>query len=80
MISCGNAEILVASGMESMTNAPNLAKGARTGFRYDAASLDDAAIRTDDRHTSSSRGGPNERPGGRGRVGRAPRSRSTDRG
>ncbi|QII07850.1 acetyl-CoA C-acyltransferase [Rhodococcoides fascians A25f] len=42
LISCGDAEIVVAGGMESMTNAPYLAKGARTGFRYGAASLDDA--------------------------------------
>ncbi len=45
LITSGDAEIVVAGGMESMTNAPYLARGARTGFRYGAASLDDALDR-----------------------------------
>jgi acetyl-CoA C-acetyltransferase len=32
-IRCGDAEIVVAGGMESMSNAPYLLRGARTGFR-----------------------------------------------
>ena len=31
MIAAGEADIVVAGGMESMTNAPYLAMGARTG-------------------------------------------------
>jgi len=34
MIAAGDADIVVAGGMESMTNAPYLAEGARSGFRY----------------------------------------------
>ena len=34
MIQSGDADIVVAGGMESMTNAPYLAPGARGGFRY----------------------------------------------
>ncbi len=34
MIASGDADIVVAGGMESMTNAPYLADGARGGFRY----------------------------------------------
>lgn len=45
LIKSGDADIVVAGGMESMTNAPYLARGARTGFRYGAASLDDALDR-----------------------------------
>ena len=32
-IKCGDAEVVVAGGMESMSNAPYLLRGARTGFR-----------------------------------------------
>lgn len=45
LIKTGDAEIVVAGGMESMTNAPYLARGARTGFHYGAASLDDSLDR-----------------------------------
>jgi acetyl-CoA C-acetyltransferase len=34
MIAAGEADIVIAGGMESMTNAPYLAPGARGGFRY----------------------------------------------
>ena len=34
MIAAGEADIVVAGGMESMTNTPYLAAGARGGFRY----------------------------------------------
>ncbi len=42
MIDSGEAEIVVAGGMESMTNAPYLLPGARTGYRYGNAELIDA--------------------------------------
>ncbi|TQC42657.1 acetyl-CoA C-acetyltransferase [Rhodococcus sp. WS4] len=45
LIKSGDADIVVAGGMESMTNAPYLARGARTGFRYGNTSLDDALDR-----------------------------------
>ena len=46
MIRSGDAEIVVAGGMESMTNAPYLAPGARAGFRYGDVTLRDT-ITTD---------------------------------
>jgi acetyl-CoA C-acetyltransferase len=45
MIASGEAEIVVAGGMESMTNAPYLAEGARGGFRYGNVELADAIIK-----------------------------------
>ena len=45
MIQSGDADIVVAGGMESMTNAPYLAQGARGGFRYGNTELEDAIIR-----------------------------------
>jgi acetyl-CoA C-acetyltransferase len=44
MISAGDAEIVVAGGMESMTNAPHLLRGARAGYRIGSATLDDAMM------------------------------------
>jgi acetyl-CoA C-acetyltransferase len=44
MIASGDADIVVAGGMESMTNAPYLADGARNGFRYGNVELRDAII------------------------------------
>ena len=44
MIQAGDADIVVAGGMESMTNAPYLADGARGGFRYGNTELRDAII------------------------------------
>ena len=44
MIAMGDADIVVAGGMESMTNAPYLADGARGGFRYGNTELRDAII------------------------------------
>lgn len=44
MIAAGEADIVVAGGMESMTNAPYLAQGARGGFRYGNTELSDAII------------------------------------
>jgi acetyl-CoA C-acetyltransferase len=45
MILAGEADIVVAGGMESMTNAPYLAPGARGGFRYGSTELADAIIK-----------------------------------
>ena len=44
MIAAGEADIIVAGGMESMTNAPYLADGARSGYRYGNAELRDSII------------------------------------
>ncbi len=44
MIAMGEADIVVAGGMESMSNAPYLADGARAGFRYGNTELRDAII------------------------------------
>ena len=44
MIAAGEADIVVAGGMESMTNAPYIAEGARAGFRYGNTELADAII------------------------------------
>jgi acetyl-CoA C-acetyltransferase len=43
-IKCGDAEIVVAGGMESMSNAPYLMKNARGGFRMGNQTLHDAMI------------------------------------
>ena len=45
MIASGDADIVIAGGMESMTNAPYLAPGARGGFRYGNTELSDAIIK-----------------------------------
>ena len=45
MIASGEADIVVAGGMESMTNAPYLALGARSGFRYGDTELADAILK-----------------------------------
>jgi acetyl-CoA C-acetyltransferase len=44
MIAAGEADIVVAGGIESMTNAPYLADGARSGFRYGNTELRDAIV------------------------------------
>jgi len=43
-IKCGDAELVVAGGMESMSNAPYLLKNARTGFRMGHQQLLDSMI------------------------------------
>ncbi|MFM7963992.1 MAG: beta-ketoacyl synthase N-terminal-like domain-containing protein [Actinomycetota bacterium] len=60
MVSSGEADIVVAAGMESMTNAPYIASGARSGFRYGNTELADAIIKDGrrDRSHSSPRGTP----------------------
>jgi acetyl-CoA C-acetyltransferase len=44
MIANGDAEIVVAGGMESMTRAPHLLPGAREGFRLGDATLVDSMM------------------------------------
>jgi acetyl-CoA C-acetyltransferase len=44
MISAGDADIVVAGGMESMTNAPHLLLGARQGYRLGDTALHDALM------------------------------------
>jgi acetyl-CoA C-acetyltransferase len=39
IIKAGSAKVVVAGGMESMTNAPHLLNGSRTGIRYGAAEM-----------------------------------------
>ncbi|MDY6055079.1 acetyl-CoA C-acetyltransferase [Micrococcus sp.] len=45
MIRLGEAEVVVAGGQESMTGAPHLLPGARRGFTYGPAALQDALAR-----------------------------------
>ncbi len=42
MIRCGEAEVVVAGGMESMTNAPHYLPGSREGVKYGDTSLVDS--------------------------------------
>src|ERR1044072_3793909 len=44
MIAAGDAEVVVAGGMESMTKAPYLLPGARAGYRMGNAELIDSMI------------------------------------
>ncbi|MGP0030127.1 MAG: acetyl-CoA C-acetyltransferase [Acidimicrobiales bacterium] len=44
MIRAGDAEVVVAGGMESMTQAPHLLPGARAGFRIGDATLVDSMM------------------------------------
>ena len=44
MIQSGDARVVVAGGMESMTNAPHLLPHSRAGFRYGNAELIDSVI------------------------------------
>jgi acetyl-CoA C-acetyltransferase len=41
-VGCGYSEVVVAGGMESMSNAPHLLPGTRGGLRYGAGALEDA--------------------------------------
>ena len=41
MLVAGSADVLVAGGMENMTNAPHLLVGSRKGYRYGAVTLFD---------------------------------------
>ena len=44
MIRAGEADVIIAGGMESMTNAPYLLPGARAGYRIGDASLVDSMM------------------------------------
>ena len=44
LIRLGECEVVVAGGMESMTNAPYLLPGARGGYRYGNATLIDSTL------------------------------------
>ena len=44
MIQSGDADIIVAGGMESMSNAPYLMKGARDGLRLGHGKIEDAIL------------------------------------
>ncbi len=41
MLACGTHDVMVAGGMESMTNAPHLLLSSRKGYRYGAATMYD---------------------------------------
>lgn len=43
-IRCGEHEVIVAGGMESMSNAPYLLRNARSGYRFGDGVLEDSAI------------------------------------
>lgn len=45
MIASGRHEVVVAGGMESMSGAPHLLRGARGGWKYGAAAVEDALDR-----------------------------------
>ncbi|MGW7216861.1 acetyl-CoA C-acyltransferase [Streptomyces collinus] len=45
MITSGRHEVVVAGGMESMSDAPYLLRGARTGWKYGSAAAEDALDR-----------------------------------
>lgn len=44
MIQSGEADIVVAGGMESMSSAPHLLLGARAGYRYGSSTLVDSLV------------------------------------
>jgi acetyl-CoA C-acetyltransferase len=44
MIAAGDADVVVAGGMESMTGAPYLLRGARAGYRIGHATVDDSMM------------------------------------
>ncbi|MGW0841686.1 acetyl-CoA C-acetyltransferase [Streptomyces sp. NPDC002787] len=45
MIASGRHEVVVAGGMESMSGAPHLVRGARTGWKYGSTAMEDALDR-----------------------------------
>jgi acetyl-CoA C-acetyltransferase len=45
MVASGRHEVVVAGGMESMSGAPHLLRGSRTGWKYGAATVEDALDR-----------------------------------
>lgn len=44
LIRCEDHQVIVAGGMESMTNAPHLLRGARAGYRFGNGTLEDMMI------------------------------------
>lgn len=44
-ITCGDADIIIAGGQESMTNAPYLLPGARAGYRLGNATVIDSMVK-----------------------------------
>jgi acetyl-CoA C-acetyltransferase len=42
LVRLGEYDVIVAGGMESMTNAPHLLKNSRRGFKYGPAEMDDS--------------------------------------
>ncbi len=63
MIGAGDAEIVVAGGMESMTAAPHMLLGARQGYRLGDATLHDAMMYDglEDAHSHEAMGLDSER-------------------
>jgi acetyl-CoA C-acetyltransferase len=63
MIAAGDAEVVVAGGMESMTSAPHLLLGARQGYRLGDAVLHDALMYDglEDAHSHETMGSDTER-------------------
>ncbi|WP_415975082.1 acetyl-CoA C-acetyltransferase [Rhodococcus sp. 077-4] len=45
LIQSGDADVVIAGGMESMSNSPHIARGARGGYRYGPATLEDSLDR-----------------------------------
>ncbi|NGO15013.1 acetyl-CoA C-acyltransferase [Streptomyces sp. HC44] len=45
MVASGRHEVVVAGGMESMSGAPHLLRGARTGWKYGSATAEDSLDR-----------------------------------
>jgi acetyl-CoA C-acetyltransferase len=73
LIRAGEFDIVVAGGMESMTQAPHLLPGARQGFRFGSAELVDAMARDGltDAFDHLSMGESTERHNARLNIGRA---------
>jgi acetyl-CoA C-acetyltransferase len=63
MIQAGDAEIVVAGGMESMTQAPHLLLGARAGYRLGGSKVEDALMYDglEDAHSHEAMGKDSER-------------------
>jgi acetyl-CoA C-acetyltransferase len=63
MIQAGDADIVVAGGMESMTSAPHLLLGARAGYRLGGGRLEDALMYDglEDAHSHDAMGKDSER-------------------
>jgi acetyl-CoA C-acetyltransferase len=73
LIRAGEAEIVVAGGMESMTNAPHLLLGQRGGFKYGDVTVKDhmALDGLTDAYDQISMGESTDRLGAKLKIGRA---------